>query len=72
MCKLALDAVHTVSVEAAKGGSSEALMAVDINRYGRVEKVPGGAIKDSRAMRGVMVNKDTTHPANTPPCVARL
>ncbi|KAF8177411.1 chaperonin Cpn60/TCP-1 family [Pholiota molesta] len=63
MCKLALDAVRTVAVEAAKDGSNETLTTVDIKRYARVEKVPGGAIEDSRVLRGVMLNKDITHPA---------
>ena len=35
---------------------------VDIKRYARVEKVPGGAIEQSRVLKGVMLNKDVTHP----------
>lgn len=56
MCKLALQAVRTVSAE--DNGS----LAVDIKRYARVEKVPGGEIEDSRVLSGVMLNKDITHP----------
>lgn len=34
---------------------------IDIKRYARVEKIPGGEIEDSRVLDGVMVNKDITH-----------
>lgn len=34
---------------------------IDIKRYARVEKVPGGEIEDSRVLDGVMLNKDITH-----------
>ncbi|KAK4569365.1 T-complex protein 1 subunit gamma [Recurvomyces mirabilis] len=57
MCDLALTAVRTVSHDAG-GGKKE----VDIKRYARVEKVPGGEIEDSRVLSGVMLNKDITHP----------
>ncbi|KAJ2607621.1 T-complex protein 1 subunit gamma [Coemansia sp. RSA 1804] len=35
---------------------------VDIKRFVRVEKVPGGEIEESRVLDGVMVNKDVVHP----------
>lgn len=57
MCDLALKAVRTVSFTAG-GGKQE----VDIKRYARVEKVPGGEIEDSCVLDGVMLNKDITHP----------
>ncbi|KAK4493621.1 hypothetical protein PRZ48_015288 [Zasmidium cellare] len=57
MCDLALQAVRTVSHDAG-GGKKE----VDIKRYARVEKVPGGEIEDSTVLDGVMLNKDITHP----------
>src|SRR6195952_834575 len=57
MCNLALKAVRTVTFESG-GGKKE----VDIKRYARVEKVPGGEIEDSRVLDGVMINKDITHP----------
>ncbi|QIW97635.1 hypothetical protein AMS68_003153 [Peltaster fructicola] len=57
MCDLALTAVRTVSFDAG-GGKQE----VDIKRYARVEKIPGGEIEDSRVLDGVMLNKDITHP----------
>ncbi|KAI1937322.1 T-complex protein 1 subunit gamma [Ophidiomyces ophidiicola] len=57
MCNLALKAVRTVSHDAG-GGKKE----VDIKRYARIEKIPGGQIEDSEVIDGVMVNKDITHP----------
>ncbi|KAI5292117.1 T-complex protein 1 subunit gamma, partial [Ascosphaera atra] len=57
MCDLALRAVRTVSLDAG-GGKQE----VDIKRYARVEKIPGGQIEDSQVIDGVMLNKDITHP----------
>lgn len=78
MCSLALQAVQTVAVSAeaengqgisgvgangkGMGGSEVNIKTVDLKRYARVEKVPGGEIEDSRVLRGVMVNKDVTHP----------
>ncbi|KAJ2882025.1 T-complex protein 1 subunit gamma [Coemansia aciculifera] len=35
---------------------------VDIKRFVRIEKVPGGEIEESRVLDGVMVNKDVVHP----------
>ena len=57
MCSLALNAVRTVTWEVGNGKRE-----VDIKRYARVEKVPGGEIEDSRVLDGVMLNKDITHP----------
>jgi T-complex protein 1 subunit gamma len=57
MCSLALKAVRTVAWDQG-GGRKE----VDIKRYARVEKIPGGEIEDCRVLDGVMVNKDITHP----------
>ncbi|KAG5891653.1 hypothetical protein JTB14_020071 [Gonioctena quinquepunctata] len=53
---IALDAVNTVFLE--ENGRVE----VDIKRYAKVEKIPGGSIEESQILRGVMVNKDVTHP----------
>ena len=60
MCRLALEAVRTVSAgdDTGTGG----VRTVDIKRYARVEKVPGGEIESSRVLAGVMLNKDITHP----------
>jgi len=57
---LALQAVRTVSQYREGEGTIE---SVDIKRYARVEKVPGGTIEESKVLNGVMVNKDITHPA---------
>ena len=57
MCNLALRAVRTVMHDAG-GGRKE----VDVKRYARVEKIPGGEIEDSIVLDGVMLNKDITHP----------
>ena len=35
---------------------------IDIKRYAKVEKVPGGSIEDSIVLDGVMFNKDHIHP----------
>lgn len=55
-CQIALEAVKTVSIE--DSGKKE----IDIKRYAKVEKIPGGTMEDSRVLRGVMFNKDVTHP----------
>ncbi|ANB12098.1 Cct3p [Sugiyamaella lignohabitans] len=57
MCKLALQAVKTV-MRTDTNGRKE----IDIKRYARIEKIPGGEIEDSRVLDGVMLNKDITHP----------
>lgn len=31
-------------------------------RYAKVEKIPGGSIDESSVLKGVMINKDVTHP----------
>ncbi|XP_019566710.1 T-complex protein 1 subunit gamma [Rhinolophus sinicus] len=54
-CSIALDAVKTVQFE--ENGRKE----IDIKKYARVEKIPGGIIEDSCVLRGVMINKDVTH-----------
>jgi T-complex protein 1 subunit gamma len=68
MCRLALDAIRTVSQgddavgNGAGGGGGAGVHTVDIKRYARVEKVPGGEIEESRVLSGVMLNKDIVHP----------
>ncbi|CAE6444622.1 unnamed protein product [Rhizoctonia solani] len=68
MCSLALKAVRTVT----QGGESvqglggvqtiNGMTTIDIKRYARVEKVPGGTIEESQVLSGVLINKDITHP----------
>lgn len=36
---------------------------VEIKRYAKIEKIPGGMMSESRVIDGVMINKDLTHPA---------
>lgn len=55
-CKIALDATATVALE--ENGRKE----IDIKRYAKVEKIPGGTIDDSEVLKGVMINKDVVHP----------
>merc|ERR1719171_2574931 len=35
---------------------------IDIKRYAKVEKIPGGDMEDCRVLKGVMMNKDVVHP----------
>ncbi|CAI4232711.1 unnamed protein product [Auanema sp. JU1783] len=53
--QIALDAVKTVKVDHA--GHRE----IDIKRYCRIEKIPGGTIEDCKVIKGVVLNKDVTH-----------
>ncbi|XP_013408960.1 T-complex protein 1 subunit gamma-like [Lingula anatina] len=55
-CEIALDATACVALE--ENGRRE----IDIKRYAKVEKVPGGTIEESTVLKGVMLNKDVTHP----------
>lgn len=55
-CKIAIKAVKTVYLE--ENGRKE----IDIKRYARIEKVPGGTIEQSEVLDGVMLNKDVVHP----------
>jgi len=56
VCDLALDAVHTVSQDDGAGHKE-----IDIKRFAKVEKIPGGELEECKVMRGVMVEKDSTH-----------
>ncbi|KAH7623420.1 putative T-complex protein 1 subunit gamma [Nannochloris sp. 'desiccata'] len=55
---LAISAVRTVAVDV-PGGHRE----IDIKKYAKVEKIPGGDIEDSRVLKGVMFEKDVVVPA---------
>jgi len=52
---LALEAVTCVATE--DSGRKE----IDIKRYAKTEKIPGGDMTDSRVLKGVMINKDVVH-----------
>ena len=41
-----------------EGGRKE----IDIKKYAKVEKVPGGTIEESKVLNGIMINKDIVHP----------
>jgi len=56
--EMAISATLKVVTERAGTGDKE----VDIKRYAKVEKIPGGEPSDSRVLDGVMFNKDVTHP----------
>ncbi|CAF0775770.1 unnamed protein product [Didymodactylos carnosus] len=45
-CQIALDAVQTIAID--ENGRKE----IDIKRYARFEKIPGGAIEDSYLLKG--------------------
>ncbi|EJD74006.1 T-complex protein 1, variant [Loa loa] len=53
--KMALNAVKTIRI--IEHGHQE----IDIKRYCRIEKIPGGRIEDSQVIKGVVLNKDVTH-----------
>ena len=55
-CNMALKATRTVFAET--NGRKE----VDIKRYIKVEKVPGGFLEDSKVLDGIFLNKDVVHP----------
>merc|ERR1719500_1325000 len=56
--EMAITAVKTVTLRDEKKGTID---EIDIKPYAKVEKIPGGAITDSKVMNGVMINKDITH-----------
>merc|ERR1719231_498987 len=58
MVELALEAVKTVALDdpSVPGGKD-----IDIKRYAKVEKIPGGEIDDCRVLKGIMFNKDVSH-----------
>ena len=58
MIELALNAVKTV---AKPDASCPGGMDIDIKRYAKVEKIPGGEIEDCRVLKGIMFNKDVSH-----------
>ena len=73
MCSLALKAVRVVSQDVtfasnaphvngtAKSAAAPKPHEIDIKRYARIEKIPGGEIEDCKVLDGVMLNKDITH-----------
>jgi len=56
VCDMALEATSMVQRDIG-GGQKE----IDIKRYIKTEKIPGGEFEDCRVLKGVMFNKDVTH-----------
>jgi len=54
---LALKAVRIVTRD-----SSPNKLNVDLKRYAKVEKIPGGLLEECVVLDGVVLNKDVTHP----------
>lgn len=54
---LAIDSVATISIDLGNG-----LREVDIKKYIKVEKIPGGQLEESKVLKGVMFNKDVVSP----------
>ena len=55
MVDIAIDAVKKVVIK--RGDYTE----IDVKRYIRIEKIPGGELSDCGVLNGVMFNKDVTH-----------
>lgn len=57
------DRLVTMAIEAVKRVRTvvDGRVEVDVKRYARVEKIPGGELEDSKVLHGVMFNKDVTH-----------
>jgi len=55
-CNLALKSVRCVKID--MNNRTE----IDVKRYIKVEKIPGGDLSESRVLDGIMLNKDVTHP----------
>lgn len=56
MCNLSLQAIRSILIK--DGDYKE----IDIKRYIKIEKVPGGEIEDSVVLDGILLNKDVVHP----------
>eukprot|EP00823_Brevimastigomonas_motovehiculus_P001256 TRINITY_DN11767_c0_g1_i1.p1 TRINITY_DN11767_c0_g1~~TRINITY_DN11767_c0_g1_i1.p1 ORF type:complete len:569 (+),score=166.17 TRINITY_DN11767_c0_g1_i1:53-1708(+) len=57
IANMALDAVSTVTLE-----NENKKKDIDIKRYAKVEKLPGGMIEESKVLNGLMFEKDVVHP----------
>ncbi|XP_064114758.1 T-complex protein 1 subunit gamma-like [Macrobrachium nipponense] len=54
-CSIALKAVRTITTE------SDGRKEIDVKKWARIEKIPGGTIEECQVLDGIMVNKDVTH-----------
>ena len=59
MVDMALQAVLTVVSKTSEAAASE----VDLKRYVKVEKIPGGSVQESQVLKGVMFQKEPVHSA---------
>lgn len=50
------------SVKKIQSGCDIGKLNLDIKRYARIEKIPGGLLEECKVLDGVMVNKDVVHP----------
>jgi len=57
MAELALDAVNAISIQQSNGHK-----IIDIKKYVKIEKIPGGGIGDCQVLKGVIFNKDVINP----------
>lgn len=55
---LALTACRTIM----RGVKGNTKLNLEIKRYARIEKIPGGMLDECKVLNGVMLNKDITHP----------
>lgn len=55
---LALKACRTIM----KGVKGTTKLNLEIKRYAKIEKIPGGMLEECQVLNGVMLNKDITHP----------
>ncbi|XP_063901454.1 T-complex protein 1 subunit gamma-like [Zophobas morio] len=56
ICDIALKTVDMIHVDA--HGRHE----IDLKRYAKIEKIPGGTVEECSVLDGIMLNKDITHP----------
>ncbi|KRZ67418.1 T-complex protein 1 subunit gamma [Trichinella papuae] len=53
-------AIEAVKIVMKKNGNNR--KEIDIKRFVRIEKIPGGSLSDSELLKGVVLNKDVLHP----------
>ena len=64
MQELAVDAVRQVMRDI-----GDDKREVEIKKYAKVEKIPGGAMQDCRVLNGVMFTKDVVNPDRMRRCI---
>lgn len=61
--KLVVDLSYEACKTVFQGTLNLKKLNVEIKRYAKIEKIPGGMMSDSRVVKGVFFNKDLTHPS---------